>query len=119
MIRMFSPWVAAACVALAVPALAAPAATGQKATQTVLQVDTRDVNGHTEAAVSIAVTGADGLPATGAVAIYDQGKPLGGLALDAQGKATATLSLPAETILFALFTLVTPPTRYPIPQQLP
>jgi hypothetical protein len=93
-IRMFSSWVAAACVALAVPALASPGAAAQKATQTTLQVDTRDVNGHTEASVSIAVTGADGLPATGSVAIYDHGKPLGGLALDAQGKAASTLTLP-------------------------
>ena len=94
MIRMFSPWVAAACVALAVPTLAASAATRQKATETTLQVDTRDVNGRTEAAVSIAVSDADGLPATGSVAIHDQGKSLAGLALDPQGHATATLSLP-------------------------
>jgi len=93
-IRMFSPWVAAACVALAVPALAAPAATRQQTTQTTLLVDTRDVNGHTEATVFIAVSGADGLPATGSVTINDHGKPLAGFALDSQGQAMETLNLP-------------------------
>ena len=94
MIRMFSPWVAAACVALAVPALAAPAAARQQATQTTLQVETRDVNGHTEATVFIAVSGADGLPVGGSVTINDQGKPLAGIALNARGQATETVSLP-------------------------
>jgi hypothetical protein len=93
-IRMFSLWVAAVCAALAVPALAAPGTIAQKATQTTLQVDTRDVNGRTEASVSIAVEGDDGLPATGSVAIYDKGKPVAGLALDPQGKAASTLTLP-------------------------
>jgi len=90
---MFSPWVAAACVALAVPAPAAPAAARQQATQTTLHVDIRDVNGQTEATVSIGVKGADGLPATGSVVINDQGKPLAGFALNVQGQATETLSL--------------------------
>jgi hypothetical protein len=92
-IRMFSSWVAACCVALAMPALAAPAAARQQATQTTLLVDTRDVNGHTEATVFIAVSGADGLPATGSVTINDQGKPLAGLALNVQGQVTSTLKL--------------------------
>jgi hypothetical protein len=88
------PWVAAACVALTVPAMAAPAAVRQQATQTTLQVDTRDVNGETQATVSIAVSGADGLPATGSVTISDKGMPLAGFALDGQGQVTETLNLP-------------------------
>ena len=94
MIRMFSPWVAAPCVALVMPALAAPVAVRQQATQTTLLVDTRDVNGHTEATVFIAVSGADGLPATGSVTVNDRGKSLAGFALDARGEASETLSLP-------------------------
>lgn len=87
-------WVAASCVAFAAPALAAPAASGQLSTETTLQVDTRDLNGHTEATLFIAVVGADGLPATGSVTINDHGKPLAGFVLDAQGQASQTLSLP-------------------------
>ena len=93
MIRMFSSWVAAACVAVAIPALASPASATQLATQTTLLVDARDVNGHTTATVFIAVSGADGLPATGSVTINDDGKPLAGFVLDAQGQRTETLSL--------------------------
>ncbi len=75
------------------PALAASTAAKPQTTQTTLLVDSRDVNGHTEATISIAVTGADGLPATGSVTINDDGKPLAGFALDARGEATETLSL--------------------------
>jgi hypothetical protein len=41
------------------------------------------------------VTGEDGLPATGAVAITDLGHPVSGVALNAQGQAKVVLSLPA------------------------
>jgi hypothetical protein len=85
--------VAALGVAMATPILAATAASTQQATQTTLLVDTRDVNGRTEANVFVAVSGADGLPATGSVAISDAGKSLAGFTLDAQGQATASFNL--------------------------
>lgn len=100
MIRMFCRgmrpvWIAAFGVALAVfPALAVtPTSAQHQASQTTLLVDTRDLNGQTQATLFIAVTGADGLPATGAIAINDGGKPLAGFMLDLQGQATATLDL--------------------------
>lgn len=98
MIRMFCrglrlSLVAAMGVILAIPGLAATAARNQQATQTTLLVDTRDANGQTEANLFVAVSGADGLPATGSIAISDSGKPLAGFTLDAQGQATASLNL--------------------------
>ena len=83
-------------IALAVPALAAGADSPRgAATQTTMRAQTSDQGGHTRATVSIEVTSEDGLPASGAVSINDQGKPLAGVALDAQGHASATLELPA------------------------
>ena len=94
MIRKFRHWVAAYLCAIAIPALAAPAAIPQQPTQTTLLVDTRDVNGHTEANIFVAVSGADGLGAPGSVTLSDGGKSLAGFALDAQGQATSTITLP-------------------------
>ena len=83
-------WVAALGIALAViPASAA----SRQASQTTLLVDTRDFNGHTEATVFVAVSGSDGLPATGSVAISDNGRPLAGYALDLQGQISEVLDL--------------------------
>lgn len=83
---------------VALPALAWPAGnaglnTRGVVTETALGVETHDQGGHTQATLTVAVTGADGLPATGAVVIEDAGKPLAGVALDAQGRATSVLSL--------------------------
>ena len=95
MIRMFCRglrpvWVAAFGVALAVvPALAA----SRQASQTSLLVDTRDLNGHTQATLFVAVSGADGLPATGTVEIRDHGKPVAGYTLNLQGQITQPLDL--------------------------
>lgn len=89
---MFRHW--AYLCALAVPALAAPAAVTQQPTQTNLVVNTRDVNGHTQAEISVAVTGADGLGAPGTITLTDGGKSLAGFALDTQGQATSTITLP-------------------------
>ncbi len=81
-------------IALALPALALPAVDARGlATQTMLSTETRDQGGHTVATLSVSVTGADGQPATGAVVIQDHGKPLAGFALDAQGRATPSLTL--------------------------
>jgi hypothetical protein len=86
--------VAALGVALALPALALQVgSTGAQATETTLSAETHDQGGRTQAVLTISVTGEDGRPATGAAVIEDAGKPLAGVALDAQGRATSVLSL--------------------------
>lgn len=96
--------IAALGAALAVPALAAPVGSTGLATQTTLSTDFQDIAGSTQATLRVAVTGQDGLPATGAVVLEDAGKPLAGVALDAQGHATATLSLiPGQHSLTAVY----------------
>ena len=80
--------------ALAIPALSVVTANAQGlATQTTLTAETRNLAGRTQSTVSIAVTGEDGLPATGAVTIEDHGKPLAGVALSAEGQASTVLAL--------------------------
>jgi hypothetical protein len=87
--------------ALAMPALAAASS---QATQTRLTAETHDQNGRTQAALSITVAGEDGLPATGAVAIEDEGKPLAGAALNSDGTAKFTLGLlPGSHALRAVY----------------
>ncbi len=98
MIRMFRrglrlQWVAVLGVAVAMPGFAATAARTQQASQTSLRIDTRDGNGRTQATLSLTVIGVDGQPASGSIAIQDQGKPFAGLVLDAAGRATATIDL--------------------------
>jgi len=93
-IRMFRHRVAVYLCAIAVPALAAPAAVKQQPTQTTLLVDTRDVNGRTEANISVAVIGEDGSGAPGSITIADDGKSLAGIVLNSQGQATSTITLP-------------------------
>jgi hypothetical protein len=108
-IRMFGrglrlQLVAALGIAVAIPALGATAASKQQATQTTLLVSTADLNGRTQATLSMAVTGADGQPATGSVALTDHGKPLAGFALDAEGHLTATVELaPGDHSLSAAY----------------
>lgn len=81
---------------MALPALALPAGNTQgMATQTALTAETHDQGGRTQATLTATVKGQDGLPATGAVVIKDQGKPLAGIALDASGRATSVVDLPA------------------------
>ena len=97
--------VAAIGIALAVPALACAAENAQSSTvarqttQTTLAVETHDQAGRTQAALAVTVIGEDGLPATGAVSISDNGRgqirELAGAALNKQGKATLVLALPA------------------------
>jgi len=92
---------AALGMALAMPALAA---TGSQATQTRLSADTRDQNGRNQAALSITVAGEDGLPASGTVTIEDEGKPLAGAALNADGTAQITIGLvPGSHALRAVY----------------
>ncbi|HTX77730.1 MAG TPA: Ig-like domain-containing protein [Terracidiphilus sp.] len=92
---------AALGMALAVPVWAA---THPTATQTTLRAETLDGNGSTRATLSVAVTGEDGLPATGAVVIEDGGKPLAGAALNADGEARIVVGLlPGEHALTAKY----------------
>ena len=78
------------------PTLAMVAENSQRlATQTAVTVETRDQGGRTQATIAVTVTGEDGLPATGAVAISDYGSQLAGAALNAQGQASIVLALPA------------------------
>jgi hypothetical protein len=88
--------VAALGIALATPAFAQAAnAAPLQATQTAMTVVTHDQSGSTQAAVAVTVTGQDGQPATGAIAVSDSGTQLAGAALNAQGQATLTIALPA------------------------
>lgn len=81
-------------IALALPALALPAGNARGlATQTTLTAETHDQGGRTQATLTVTVTGQDGQPATGAVVIRDKGKPLAGVALDANGRATSIVDL--------------------------
>ena len=81
-------------IALGMPLLTVAAASAQGvATQTSLSVATRDHGGRTDATVTVNVTGADGQPASGGVSISDGGKPLAGVALNAQGQGSTVLTL--------------------------
>ena len=83
-------------IALAIPSLALAAENSQSlATQTTLTAETHDQGGRTQVTLVSAVTGEDGLPASGSVVIKEHGKSLAGVALNAQGRATSVLLLPA------------------------
>ncbi|MBS1803746.1 MAG: Ig-like domain repeat protein [Acidobacteria bacterium] len=100
---MFRHRVAACLCVIALPALAAPL--NQQPTQTSLLVDTRDVDGRTQAKISVAVSGEDGVGAPGSITITDHGKSLAGIVLGADGKATSTITLPGGShSLRALYT---------------
>lgn len=80
---------------LALTLLTASSASAQKVnTETSLSVSTSDTTGQTKAAVQIGVTGADGTPASGAVAIMEGNRELAGAILDASGQATTAVRLP-------------------------
>jgi len=95
-------------LALALPVLSAPSANAlaapSVATQTTLNVETHDQGGRTKATVTATVTGVDGAPAKGTVAIDDGTRQLGSVFLNAQGQATTVLALPAgEHTLSAVY----------------
>jgi hypothetical protein len=97
--------VAALGIAVAMPTLAAASASAQQATQTSLAVEVHDLNGRTQASLSMLVIGEDGQPAVGTVALKDHGRALAGFALDAQGRATGTMFLaPGDHALSAVYT---------------
>ena len=92
-------WVAALGMIWAVGAQA------QQNTVTTLAAETRVQNGHTVAAFAVGVKGADGLPATGAVVMEEDGRQLAGAALSAEGQARLEFALPAgEHNLTAVYT---------------
>jgi Bacterial Ig-like domain (group 3) len=95
--------VAALGIALAAPAMAAgPQAIG---TATTLSAETRIQNGHTVAVLAVAVKTEDGLPATGAVVIEEDGRQLAGAALSAEGRSRVELAIPTgEHKLTAVYT---------------
>jgi hypothetical protein len=82
-------------MALALPLLATAATSANISTHTSLNVSASIVNGEAKTAVTVSVTGADGLPASGAVAIVEGDRQLAGAVLDASGQATAQLTLAA------------------------
>ena len=88
-------WVAGLGIALALAVLPAAAAAQQVATHTTLTVETREQAGHTQATAMAAVIDADGLPASGVVAIEDGDRELAEAVLNAQGVASPVFSLPA------------------------
>ncbi len=83
-----------AWLGLALAALPATAASQTIGTFATLNVTTSDQNGRTQAAVEVDVTGADGLPASGVVAIEDGTLTRAEAALDASGQARSTITLP-------------------------
>ncbi|MFP5208397.1 MAG: Ig-like domain-containing protein [Acidobacteriota bacterium] len=90
--------VAGLALALALPVLPVSAAhalaAASEATQTTLNVETHDQSGRTKATASVKVTGTDGNPASGSVAIDDGTRQLGSVFLNAQGQATTVIDLP-------------------------
>ena len=81
--------------AVALAVLPAAAVAQQIATHTTLAVETSEQAGHTQATATVAVTAADGLPASGVVVIEDGDLELAEAALNAQGVASSVFSLPA------------------------
>lgn len=83
--------------ALSIAGIAAHAAADPMATETRLDAHTRILSRNgvnlTQGVFSVSVTGQDGMPATGAVAIEDGGKPLAGVVLNASGTAQVELDL--------------------------
>lgn len=80
-------------MALALPLFASASSTQSVSTHTSLSVSASNVNGQSNTAVKISVVGADGLPATGAVAIVEGNSQLGSAILDSTGQATTQLTL--------------------------
>lgn len=80
-------------MALALPLFASASSTQSVSTHTSLSVSANNVNGEPKTAVKVSVIGADGLPASGAVAIVEGNRQLGGAILDSAGQASTELTL--------------------------
>ena len=76
-------------MALALPLLASAASTQSVSTSTSLGVTSAAAGTN----VTVSVTGADGLPASGAVSIVEGNQQFAGAVLDSAGKATTQLTL--------------------------
>jgi hypothetical protein len=83
-----------AWLGLALAALPAAASTQMVATFTTLNVATSEENGRTQADIDVAVTGADGRPASGIISIEDGNKIRGQAVLDELGVAHSSITLP-------------------------
>jgi len=92
--RLRLEWVEGLGAALALLMLPVAAIAQSVATETSMNVTTSDRGGQTKTAVQMIVTGADGLPATGAVSIVDGGQQLAQVALNPTGRASAVLNMP-------------------------
>jgi len=90
-------------IALAMLALTVAGAQAQALdTQTTLTAESSEQGGRVQ--IMVAVTGEDGLPASGPVTIFDHDRQLAGVALDAQGHAKAVLDLTGgDHLLRAVF----------------
>ncbi len=86
-------WFAGLGIALALAVLPAGATAQQIATHTALTVETSEQGGHTQATATVAVTAADGLPASGVVVIEDGDRVLAEAVLNGQGVAAPAFSL--------------------------
>jgi len=75
--------------------LPAAVAAQQIATHTTLTVETSEQGGHTQATGTVAVTDANGLPASGVVAIEDGDRERAEAVLNSQGVASLVFSLSA------------------------
>ena len=77
-------------MALALPFIASAATISTHISLSSSQIN---VNGEARTAVTVSVTGADGLPASGPVAIMEGNRELAGAILDSSGQATTQLRL--------------------------
>ena len=93
--RLNLEWVAMLGMALAGTAFAAGPQHPPQSTATTLSAETRTQNGHTIATFAVAVKGDDGTPAAGTVVLQEDGQPLAGAALSAEGRARLEVTLPA------------------------
>lgn len=81
-------------IALAMLVLPGAAASAQSVpSQTTLIVKTSELDGHTRASATVAVTDQTGAPASGIVAIEDGGRQLGSAVLNDAGRANLVLDL--------------------------
>lgn len=79
---------------LALGAASLMAQTAQSlSTTTTLSAETRDLNGRTQATLSLAVADQNGQPVTGAVVVKDNGTAVAGVALNSEGTATSVVTL--------------------------
>ena len=96
--------VAGLAIALAMLVLPGRAGAQSARTETTMTVRTSNVAGHAQAHATVAVTDANGAPASGIVAIQEGNRQLAGVALDSAGQASVNIDLPAgEHTLTAVY----------------